>query len=81
MAQKKVADAGLSHEVLRAWIEPNHSTLSVSRQCNLLGLARSSWYYEPGGETAENLELMRRIDEEYTRLRFTPNNSAILREP
>ncbi len=70
MAQKKVADAGLSHEVLRAWIEPKHSTLSVSRQCDLLGLARSSWYYEPGGETAENLELMRRIDEEYTRHPF-----------
>jgi putative transposase len=70
VAQKKVADAGLSHEVLRAWIEPDHSSLSVSRQCGLLGLARSSWYYEPGGETAENLELMRRIDEEYTRHPF-----------
>jgi putative transposase len=55
---------------LRAWIEPNHSTLSVSRQCDLLSLARSSWYYEPCGETAENLELMRRIDEEYTRHPF-----------
>lgn len=70
MAQKKVADSGVSREVLRAWIEPNHSSLSVSRQCELLGLARSSWYYEPCGETAENLELMRRIDEEYTRHPF-----------
>jgi putative transposase len=70
VAQKKVADAGLNPEVLRAWIEPNHSTLSVSRQCDLLGLARSSWYYEPCGETTENLELMRRIDEEYTRHPF-----------
>jgi putative transposase len=70
VAQKKVADAGLSHEVLRAWIEPNHSTLSVSRQCDLLGLARSSWYYEPCGETTENLELMRRIDDEYMRHPF-----------
>lgn len=42
----------------------------MSRQCELLGLARSSWYYEPCGETAENLELMRRIDEEYTRHPF-----------
>jgi len=32
----------------------------------LLGLARSSLYYEPAGETAENLRLMRLIDEEYT---------------
>jgi len=31
-----------------------------------LGLARSSFYYEPAGESAENLELMRRIDRRYT---------------
>jgi len=31
-----------------------------------LGLARSSFYYEPAGETAENLELMRLIDRRYT---------------
>jgi putative transposase len=40
--------------------------LSVRRQCELLGLSRSSLYYEPAGETAENLRLMRRIDEQYT---------------
>jgi putative transposase len=28
-------------------------------------LNRSSWYREPAGESAENLELMRRIDEQY----------------
>jgi putative transposase len=39
--------------------------LSIRRQCDLLGLARGSWYYEPAGETAENLKLMRRIDELY----------------
>jgi putative transposase len=55
---------------LRTWIEPDHNTLGVSRQCQLLGLPRSSWYYEPCGETAENLELMRRIDAEYTRHPF-----------
>jgi putative transposase len=38
----------------------------VRRQCELLGLNRSSLYYEPAGETAENLRLMRLIDEEYT---------------
>jgi len=38
----------------------------VRRQCELLGLNRSSWYYEPAPETAENLRLMRLIDEEYT---------------
>jgi putative transposase len=40
--------------------------LSVRRQCQLLGLNRSSYYYEPAAETVENLRLMRRIDEEYT---------------
>ena len=39
--------------------------LSLRRQCDLLGLARGSWYYEPVGETAVNLKLMRRIDELY----------------
>jgi putative transposase len=40
--------------------------LSVRRQCELLGLSRSSLYYEPGGEAAEDLRLMRLIDEQYT---------------
>jgi putative transposase len=40
--------------------------LSVRRQCELLGLSRSSLYYEPAAETAENLRLMRLIDEAYT---------------
>jgi putative transposase len=47
-------------------IEPDHPALSVRRQCELLGLSRSSLYYEPGGEAAEDLRLMRRIDEQYT---------------
>jgi putative transposase len=38
----------------------------VRRQCALLGLGRSSLYYEPAGETAANLRLMRLIDREYT---------------
>ena len=36
---------------------------SLSRQCALLGVSRSSIYYRPRGESAENLALMRRIDE------------------
>ena len=31
----------------------------MSRQCQLIGLPRSSWYYEPAGESPENLALMR----------------------
>ena len=38
----------------------------MRRQCALLGLARSSLYYEPAAETEANLRLMRLIDQEYT---------------
>ncbi len=70
MAQKKVATAGLSRQELRTWIEPDHTLISIVRQCELLGLPRSSRYYVPCGETAENLVLMRRIDELYTEWPF-----------
>ena len=40
--------------------------MSVRRQCELLGLNRSSWYYEAVPESPENLRLMRLIDQEYT---------------
>jgi len=36
----------------------------------LLGLARSTCYYRPLGESAENLALMRQIDEQYLRTPF-----------
>ena len=42
----------------------------MARQCELLGLARSSWYYQPAGESAETLELLRLLDEQYTRTPF-----------
>ena len=44
--------------------------LSIARQCELVGLARSSWYYTVRGETAENLALMRAIDEQYLKTPF-----------
>jgi putative transposase len=51
-------------------IEPDHPKLSVLRQCELLELARASYYRTASSETKENLELMRIIDEEYTRHPF-----------
>jgi putative transposase len=57
-------------EVKRAWIEPNHPQLSISRQCELLDLARSSYYYQPVGVDEEDLFLMRLLDEQYTRTPF-----------
>jgi putative transposase len=53
-------------ERLRPLVEPGHPELSVRRQCALLGLSRSSLYYEPAAESPENLRLMQLIDQEYT---------------
>lgn len=39
--------------------------LSVRKQCKVLSVFRSSLYYAPKGETAENLEIMRIMDEHY----------------
>lgn len=51
-------------------IDRGHPLLSLRRQCALLGLHRSSLYYVPVQESAENLWLMRLIDEQYTRTPF-----------
>jgi putative transposase len=55
--------------------------LSIRRQCELLGLNRATLYYEPAGESAENLHLMRLIDEQYLRTPFYgwPRMTAHLR--
>ena len=47
-------------------MEPSREDLSIRRQCELLGLARASYYLEPAGESAANLELMGLIDRSYT---------------
>lgn len=54
----------------RGLIEPDHPVLSVRRQCELIGLSRSTYYYEPAKETPLNLILMRMIDEQYMRTPF-----------
>ena len=57
-------------EEKRALIEPEHPTIRLARQCELVGLARSSYYYQPVPESEENLLLMRLLDEQYTRTPF-----------
>ena len=58
-------------EEKRRCIEPEHRELSITRQCELMGLARASYYRSMGmPESEENLALMRLIDEEYTRHPF-----------
>ena len=54
----------------RRCVEPESCGLSIVRQCELLGLPRSTYYYELASESIENLELMRRIDEQYLETPF-----------
>jgi len=56
-------------ETRRSWFELG-DVLSARRQCELLGISRSNLYYTPATESLLNLELMKLIDEEYTRLPF-----------
>jgi putative transposase len=51
-------------------IEPCHPELSVSSQCALLELPRSSYYFAPAGESPDNLALMRLIDAQYLKTPF-----------
>lgn len=54
----------------RGIIDSSLAHISISRQCALLGLPRSSFYSQVKKESPENLLLMRMIDEEYTRHPF-----------
>ena len=57
--KRKVHTAAFKAQVALAALEGDrgHPALSVCRQCELLGLNRSSLYYEPAGETSENLRM------------------------
>ena len=46
-------------------IDPDHNRLSIRRQCELVSISRATFYRQPASETAENLELMRVIDEAF----------------
>ena len=51
-------------------IEPKHPKLSIGMQCLLLSIARSSFYYEPQGESEINLALMLLIDKQFLETPF-----------
>ena len=54
----------------RELVDPDHPHLSISRQCELLDLNRSTYYLPPATESEENLRLMRLIDEQYLKTPF-----------
>ncbi len=51
-------------------IEQHHPQISVSEQCELLGLHRSGLYYQPVPESEQNLDVMRLLDEQYYKTPF-----------
>ena len=51
-------------------VDPAHVALSITRQCCLVSIARSSFYYEGTGESPLNLQLLRRIDEQFLETPF-----------
>jgi putative transposase len=51
-------------------VEWSEKSFSLSRQCELLSLHKSGLYYQPKGESEQNLRLMRKIDEQYLKTPF-----------
>jgi putative transposase len=51
-------------------VDPEHERLSIARQCALLGMSRSAYYYDPWVWDETALAMLRAIDEEYTRHPF-----------
>jgi len=66
--KKKIAKASVKDK--RQEVESVNKMISVSRQCELLGLNRSSYYYRSERDDSYNEYLMRLIDEQYTKTPF-----------
>jgi putative transposase len=54
----------------RALVQDNHPQLSITRQCELLGLNRSTYYLPPAVASEEDLRLMRLIDQQFLKTPF-----------
>ena len=54
----------------RRLIERENKGISIRRQCELVGLTRSNWYYTPAEVSGETLRLMGRVDEIFTEYPF-----------
>ena len=68
MAQKKIST--LPRAVRQDSVEWSEKPFSLTRQCELLSLYKSGLYYQPKGESEHNLQLMRKIDEQYLKTPF-----------
>jgi putative transposase len=59
-------------------VDPNSKESSLSWQCRVLGLARSSFYYQPVEPDPEDIILMNLIDEQYTRTPFYGSRKMVV---
>ena len=71
----------MSREKRKAMIQRDHPDLSLSRQCEVLSISRSSFYYVLKGESPENLALMRRIDELFLKYPFYGSRQMVRQLP
>ncbi|MDP2517937.1 IS3 family transposase [Shimia thalassica] len=60
----------VSPDKKRSMIQRAHPNLSISRQCQLVNLGRSAFYYTPVGIDAATLEMMKEIDRVFTKYPF-----------
>ena len=70
MSNKLSTKPGQVQGERKAMITRDAPELSLSRQCRLLSIGRSSFYYAPRGESPSSLALMRRIDELFMKYPF-----------
>ena len=59
-----------STEEKRTLVEPGYAMIAVSRQCELLDLSRSAYYYRSQRDDSYDLQLMNLLDEQFTRTPF-----------
>ena len=52
------------------FIERKDRNIPIYHQCELIGLARSNYYYKPRDNISDDLKMMRLIDEQHTRKPF-----------
>ena len=71
----------MSLEDKRGLIEPENTQLSLRWQCEILGLTRASWYYQPRPVSAWEIQLMNLIDGRFTLMPFygVPRMTAYLK--
>lgn len=63
----------------RALIDPGHPALSILRQCALVSISRSTFYYAPAPMNEATLGLMRTIDEAFLEMPWP--GDALVRQP